>query len=155
MNLSRLFSLSLVALAAGPLAGAQTVNAKFIKRTQDRIAALYQRHDQRAPAPGERGNPFRIGGEIPVTPQPGSDAETISDASRDVLLLRQAAATVKVTGVVNVANRMHIAVDKSTYREGGVIPVQLPGEMVFLRVGEITPRSAVLRLREAELTLKF
>ncbi len=155
MNLSRLLSLGLVALAAGPFAGAQTVNAKFIKRTQDRIAALYQRHDQRAPAPGERGNPFRVGGEIPVTPQPGTGTETISDASRDVLLLRQAAATIKVTGVVNVANRMHIAVDRSTYREGGVIPVQLPGEMVFLRVVEITPRSAVLRLHEAELTIKF
>lgn len=155
MNLTRLFSLGLAALAAGPFVGAQTVNAKFIKRTQDRIAALYQRHDQRAPAPGERGNPFRVGGEIPVTPQPGAGTEVISDASRDVLLLRQAAATIKVTGVVNVANRMHIAVDRSTYREGGVIPVQLPGEMVFLRVGEITPRSAVLRLREAELTLKF
>ncbi len=155
MNLSRPILLGLVALAAGPLAGAQTVNAKFIKRTQDRIAALYQRHDQRAPAPGERGNPFRVGGELPVTPQPAAGGEVVTDASRDVLLLRQAAATIKVTGVVNVANRMHIAVDRSTYREGGVIPVQLPGEMVFLRVGEVTPRSAVLRLRDAELTIKF
>ena len=155
MNLSRCIILGLVTLAAGALAGAQTVNAKFIKRTQDHIAALYQRHDQRAPAPGERGNPFRVGGEIPTTPQPAAGSEVVSDASRDILLLRQAAATIKVTGVVNVANRMHIAVDRSTYREGGVIPVQLPGEMVFLRVAEITPRSAVLRLRDAEMTIKF
>ncbi len=155
MNLSRLIFLGLVTLAAGPLAGAQTVNAKLIKRTQERIAALYQRHDQRAPAPGERGNPFRVGGEIPATPQPSAGGEVVSDASRDELLLRQAAATIKVTGVVNVANRMHIAVDRSTYREGGVIPVQLPGEMVFLRVGTVTPRSVVLRLRDAETTLKF
>lgn len=155
MSLSRSILLGLVTLATGPLAGAQVVNAKFIKRTQDHIAALYQRHDQRAPAPGERGNPFRLGGEIPTTPQPAAGSEVVSDASRDILLLRQAAATIKVTGVVNVANRMHIAVDRSTYREGGVIPVQLPGEMVFLRVVEITPRSAVLRLREAELTIKF
>lgn len=155
MNLSRAILLGLATLAAAPLAGAQVVNAKSIKRTQERIAALYQRHDQRAPAPGERGNPFRVGGEIPATPQPSAGGEVVSDASRDELLLRQAAATIKVTGVVNVANRMHIAVDRSTYREGGVIPVQLPGEMVFIRVTEITPRSAVLRLREAELTIKF
>lgn len=155
MKSSRLILLCLVTLAAGPLAGAQTVNAKLIKRTQERIATLFQRHDRRDPAPGERGNPFRVGGDVPVVTQPANGGEVVSDASRDELRLRQAAATIKVTGVVNVANRMHIAVDKSTYREGGVIPVQLPGEMVFLRVGEITPRSVVLRLHEAELTLKF
>lgn len=155
MKPSRLLLLCLLALAAGSYAGAQTVNAKLIKRTQERIAALYQHQDQRAPAPGERGNPFRVGGELPATPQPAAGGEVLPDASRDTLLLRQAAATIKVTGVVNVANRMHIAVDKSTYREGGVIPVQLPGEMVFLRVGTITPRSVVLRLRDAETTLKF
>lgn len=155
MNLTRLSLLCLLAIAAGPLACAQTVNAKLIKRTQDRIADLYQRHDQRPAPPGERGNPFRIGGDVPTNPQPEAGGEKIPDASRDELLLRQAAATIKVTGVVNVANRMHIAVDRSTYREGGVIPVQLPGEMVFLRVGEITPRSVVLRLRDAELTIKF
>ena len=150
-----LFVVSLVFAASAP-AQAPQVNAKLLKRTQERIKALYQYHDNRPAAPGERGNPFRIGGDV-VAPlpsdQPGDNS--VNTAGHDIALLRQAAATIKITGVVNIAKRMHIAVNQSTYREGGLIPVQLPGEMVFLRVVEITQKSVTLRLGEAEEILKF
>ncbi len=84
---------------------------------------------------------------------PGDNS--VNPAGNDIQLLRQAAATIKITGVVIIAKRMHIAVNQSTYREGGLIPVQLPGEMVFLRVVAITQKSVTLRLGEAEETLKF
>jgi hypothetical protein len=145
----------LLACASAP-AQAPQVNAKLLKRTQERITALYQYHDNRPAAPGERGNPFRIGGEV-VAPLPSDKpGDSIVDtAGHDIELLRQAAATIKITGVVNIAKRMHIAVNQSTYRVGGLIPVQLPGEMVFLRVVEITQKSVTLRLGAAEETLKF
>lgn len=148
--------LCLLLAAAGPAAAGPQINAKLLKRTQERIAALYRNHDQRPAAPSERSNPFRLGGEVVVSTQPNQTTDPGTDsAARDIQLLRQAAATIKITGVVNIAKRMHIAVNQSTYREGAVIPVQLPGEMVFLRVGAITQKSVTLRLHEAELTLKF
>jgi hypothetical protein len=148
--------LSLLLAAASAPAQVPQVNAKLLKRTQERIKALYQYHDNRPAAPGDRGNPFRIGGEVvdpQASDQPGDNS--VNTVGRDIELLRQAAATIKITGVVNIAKRMHIAVNKSTYREGGLIPVQLPGEMVFLRVVAITQKSVTLRLGEAEETLKF
>ena len=145
----------LLAAASAP-AQVPQVNAKLLKRTQERITALYRYHDNRPAAPGERGNPFRLGGDV-VTPlpsdQPGDNS--VNPAGNDIQLLRQAAATIKITGVVIIAKRMHIAVNQSTYSEGGLIPVQLPGEMVFLRVVAITSKSVTLRLGEAEETLKF
>ena len=151
-----LLILSLLLAAGSVPAQAPQVNTKLLKRTQERITALYQYHDQRPAAPGERGNPFRIGGDV-VSPLPSDKPgdSSVNPAGQDIQLLRQAAATIKITGVVNIAKRMHIAVNKSTYREGGLIPVQLPGEMVFLRVVEITQKSVTLRLGEAEETLKF
>ena len=156
MNRRLLFLLSL-ALATAATAAAQQVNAKLLKRTQDRITLLYLYHDRRPASPEARSNPFRAGSDA-ATPQlsagPGETAPADRTA-RDTLLLNQAAATIRVTGVVNIAGRMHIAVNQSTYRTGSVIPVPLPGEVVFLRVGEITMKSVTLRLDEAELTLKF
>lgn len=150
-----IFLCLLLAAATAP-AQAPQVNAKLLKRTQERIAALYQYHDQRPAAPGERGNPFRIGGDVVAPEQSGQPGDaSVSAVGRDIQLLRLAVATIKITGVVDIAKRMHIAVNQSTYREGAVIPVQLPGEMVFLRVGEITQKSVTLRLGEAEETLKF
>jgi len=145
----------LLAVASAP-AQVPQVNAKLLKRTQERITALYRHHDNRPAAPGERGNPFRIGGDL-VTPLPSDKPgdNSINPAGNDIQLLRQAAATIRITGIVNIAKRMHIAVNQSTYHEGGLIPVQLPGEMVFLRVVEITQKSVTLRLGEAEETLKF
>lgn len=156
MNPRRPIFLGLVLITVAT-AAAQPANTKLIKRTQDRIAALYQHHDRRAEPPEPRSNPFRIGGDAatPMLPTGPGETAPVDPTSRDALLLRQAAATIKVTGVVNIAGRMHIAVNQSTYREGALIPVQLPGETVFLRVGEITMRSATLRLEDAELTIKF
>jgi hypothetical protein len=156
MNLRRPIFPAL-ALALVATAAAQTVNTKLINRTQDRIAALYQHQDQRAAPPEARSNPFRIGGDAatPMLPAGPGESAPVDPASRDALLLRQAAATIKVTGVFNIAGRMHIAVNQSTYREGALIPVPLPGETVFVRVVEITMRSATLRLEDAELTIKF
>ncbi len=144
-------------LAAGTAAADPLVNTKLLKRTQERIATLYHSHDQRPVAPEERSNPFRAGGDVAMPLQSTLPGENpAADASaRDALLLRLASATIKVTGVVNIAGRMHIAVNQSTYREGAVIPVPLPHETVFLRVGAITSKSVTLRLEEAEVTLKF
>ena len=86
-------------------------------------------------------------GNPPLLPPP----EPQSDAT----LLELGAATLKVSGIFEIPGRTHVMINGRSYKEGDVVPAQIKGETIYLRVREIARRSVILALNEAETTLKF
>lgn len=120
-----------------------------------RVVYLYAARDEPPPPVNMRHNPFRIGGEPLATDPRGLPTEEGPVANNDQVLLLQAAATLKIGGVLETGGRMRLAINTVNYAEGDVIQVRLPSGTVFLRVTTITPRSVTLRLNEAYHTLQF
>ena len=48
-----------------------------------------------------------------------------------------------------------LAINSQTYREGDLVPTQVAGETIYLRVKEIARRTVTLSLNDAEVTLKY
>jgi hypothetical protein len=68
-------------------------------------------------------------------------------------VLQQAVATLKVGGRFVSAGREHRMVNARLYKEGDVIPTQLQGQPVYLRVKALNQKSLTLSVGESELTL--
>lgn len=157
MKLLRLTLLSLGLLVAGlpALNALAPIDLSRLKRINDRIDYLYKARSE-PPAPiNIRHNPFRIGAEpLPADPR-GLPADESPLTATDEELLLRAAATLRITGVLETGGRMRVAINTVNYSEGDVIQVRLPGGPVFLRVTTITSRSVTLRLNEASHTLQL
>lgn len=135
-------------------AGALTpIDLDRLQRTKERIDYLYLPRTATPPPINPRHNPFRIGSE----PLPDSSGQTDGEvivASEEELLL-QAAATLKISGVLETGGQMRLAINTVNYAEGDVIQVRLATGRVFLRVTTITAGSVTLQLGEARHTLRF
>jgi hypothetical protein len=127
------------------------LSPRFIQ-VRERINALFQHRNESPPPPDLRANPFRPAG-APVAP--GDGARPTAVASNDLSLLQQAIATLKVGGTGERDDQPFVVVNNRTYKKNDVIPARAEGEMVYLRVGEITRHSLTVSLNETELTLKF
>jgi hypothetical protein len=132
------------------------LSPRFIQ-VRNRIDALY-RHRTSSPAPLDpRQNPFRPAGVF-VAPVVAPDGRTIVapiEQSTDETLLRDAVALLKVGGVFEVGKKQHRVVNGRPYKEGDVIPAQLPGQTVYLRIKALSAKSMTLGLKEAETTINF
>jgi hypothetical protein len=141
-------------LAHAPVHGLTPIDLDRLKRVNNRIDHLYLPRTGTPPPIIASHNPFRVGAEpIPTDPRGLPDTEIV--AVNDETLLLQAAATLKITGVLETGGRMRAAINTVNYAEGDVIQVRLPSGTVFLRVITITARSVTLRLNEASHTLQF
>ena len=156
-------ALLLLSGLAGPmLPAAAPVSAPQWKLTRTRIEALFRLRNAPLPAPDPRSNPFRLASDQPAAADtesvaPGGEP-TPPDAtplSPDEALLKQAVATLKLNGAVQIGDRMLAIINQATYKEGDILGVRLQGKPVDLDVRHISSHSVTIGLNEAELTLQF
>jgi len=162
-NLS--LALLLLSVLAGPaLTAAAPVAAPQWKLTRARIEALFRLRNAPRPAPDPRLNPFRLASDPPVAALAESESvgpggePTPPDAtplSPDEALLKQAVATLKLNGAVQIGDRMLAIINQATYKEGDILGVRVQGKPVELNVRHISSHSVTLGFNEAELTLQF
>ena len=153
--------------AAAKPADAETYEARF-KEVKQWIAELELARSQ-PPAPLDpRHNPFRTPGSIVMAARPGADSDggarvptgaglapAESTPGTNLSVLQQGAATLRVSGIVEINGSAHLVINKRPYKQGALVPTQVQGETVYLRVKEIARRSVTLSLEDAEMTLKF
>ena len=126
-----------------------------------RIEALFAQRNSPPPTPDERANPFRPPGAVLAEPVAAPDGVLVPvSGNRDLTLLQQAVATLKVRGTVQRGKILQLVINSGpgkdgTYKEGDVVNVNLSPESVPLRVQEITRYSVTFRLNGVEMTLKF
>ena len=141
-----------LALAATPPApkppAPPPLSPRFIQ-VREKINTLFQHRNEPPPPPEATANPFRPAGAAVVAGVPGPTLP-----SNDLSLLQQAAATLKVSGTVE-RDDLYVVVNNRTYKKNDIIPSKAEGEMVYLRVSELTRNTLTLSLRNAEMTLKF
>ena len=145
-------------MAKGPVAP-PPLSPRFLQ-VRSRIEALFAARNDPPPPPDPRTNPFRPPGAV-IASVVAADGIVVPVAvNRDLTLLQQAVATLKVRGVVERANRLLLSINsgpgkEGTYKEGDVINVALGTDSAPLRVRQITRNSVTLTLNDAEMTLKF
>ena len=70
-------------------------------------------------------------------------------------MLKQAAATLKVAGTIQINSVAHLIINQVPYKEGDVINLRAKGQPVFVRVKHISRYSYTLSLNAAELSVKY
>lgn len=140
-------------------APANTMDARF-RQVRNKINDLYQHRNEAPPAPDPRASPFRPAGQPVVAPAPAENkpeapAEPANGESRNLALLQQGAATLRVSGTLEIGGRSHLVINKRPYKQGDVVPAVVEGETIYLRVREIGRRTVTLVLNDAEMTLKY
>ncbi len=156
--------LAWVLLAAAGLLAADTPVPKSsvpnplaprFKQVREKIDTLFQ-HRNAPPAPIDiRTNPFRMPGSAPVAPATPGEKPVVTDASTDLAILQQSAATLKISGVLEIGGQSHLVINARPYKQGDVFQTQVRGDAVYLRIQDISRRSVTFALNEAEMTLKF
>lgn len=135
-------------------AKAPPMAAKF-KQIRERIDALFH-HRSESPVPiGPADNPFRPPGPMKDSRAAGGEASPVAEPAGNLALLQQAAATLRVSGIVEIGDRSHVVINNKPYKIGDVVPAAVQGEAVPVRVRAITRAAITLELNEAEVTLKF
>lgn len=125
-----------------------------------RIDALFAHRGEAVAAPDPRTNPFRPPGTLVAAkaeggapPQPNPPA-VVAPAS-DLALLQQSAATLKVSGIFEIGGTSHLVINGRPYKAGDVVPAQVNGETVYVRVRTIAKPNVTLALKDAEMTINF
>jgi hypothetical protein len=159
--------MALFATEAPPPAAPPAANAKTLplsprfQQVRDRVDALFQLRNETPPQPDGRANPFRPSGAgVPATAPaaPGEPAPVALPAelpAGDMALLQQAVASLKITGVVALRAESHVQINAKLYKKSDVVQTTVQGQVVYIRVRDITGRTATLALNDAEMTLKF
>ncbi len=141
-------------------AAANTMDARF-RQVRNKINDLYQHRNEAPPPPEPRASPFRPAGQPVAAPaetktdKPETPAEPANGESRNLALLQQGAATLRVSGTLEIGGRSHLVINKRPYKQGDVVPAVVEGETIYLRVREIGRRTVTLVLNDAEMTLKY
>ncbi|HVS51714.1 MAG TPA: hypothetical protein VHD62_05110 [Opitutaceae bacterium] len=165
--LSALCAFALAASSAAPAAekaaakppGAPPLSPRFLQ-VRERIDALLHNHDAPLSAAELQPNPFRAAGFMPAPSPaetaPGAAGTTPVEApTAELNLLQQGVALLRVSGVVDFGGQQHLVINSRPYKEGDVIPVQVNGQPVYLRIRQIAPHLVTFALDHAEMTLKF
>ncbi len=143
---------------AAPVAS-NTMDARF-RQVRNKINDLYQHRNEAPPPTDPRASPFRPAGQPVVVPAPAENkpeapAEPANGESRSLALLQQGAATLRVSGTLEIGGRSHLVINKRPYKQGDVVPAVVEGETIYLRVREIGRHTVTLVLNDAEMTLKY
>jgi hypothetical protein len=149
---------AVTATAAATKAPAPPPISPRFQQVRNRIDALFHNRTS-SPAPLDpKQNPFRPAGVF-IAPVVASDGKitipVVEQPASDEIVLRDAAATLKIGGVFEFGTKQHRVVNGRPYKEGDVIPAQVQGQTIYLRIKALTPKSLTLVLKEAELTLNF
>ena len=150
----------LAAVAALPAhAATPVIGEQFFQDTNNRIEDLFQHRNNPPKPPGPLDNPFRVGdaplaSSLNLTGDASSTGTTQLPATDDALL-RQAAGGLTFGGLLQIGDVQVLVINKTSYKEGGILSVRLQGNLVYLRITSITNNSVTLGLNEARLTLHF
>jgi hypothetical protein len=150
----------LAAVALPVRAATPVIGEKFFQETNNRIEDLFQHRNNPPKPPGPLDDPFRIG-DAPLASSLNlsGDASSTGAATQlpasDDALLRQAAGGLTFGGILQIGDVQVLVINKTSYKEGGILSVRLQGIPVYLRITSITNNSVTLGLNEARLTLHF
>jgi hypothetical protein len=127
------------------------------KQVRDRIDDLFALRNAPPPPVDPAKNPFRPPGAVVLAAgaRDGDTPPVAIPVSSDLALLQQAAAQLRISGFVELKERLHVTINQSLYKEGDVIKVALKGQTLFLRVTKISRGNLTLALNDAEMTLRF
>ena len=152
--------LTLALAAAIPVAlpaATPVIGSQLFQETDARIEDLYQHRNNPPKPPAPHDDPFLIGDAPPAsTPNPsGPTPAVVAPGTSDEAVLRQAAGTLVLGGLLQIGDVQVLVINKASYKEGGILSVRLQGTPVYLRILRITANSVTLALNEARLTLRF
>jgi hypothetical protein len=137
--------------------GAPPLSPRF-QQVRNRIDALFQHRGEAPVAPDPRKSPFRPAGAAPVAAVKAGRVANLpppTASAADLQLLKQAAATLKVAGTIQINSVAHLIINQVPYKEGDVINLRAKGQPVFVRVKHISRYSYTLALNAAELSVKY
>ena len=129
---------------------AQSGGEKF-DRLPTRINDMIGRRLNHQPLAAALPNPFLLPGAVPVTPAANSGTERPSEPATDLAALNRYAATLKVSGTMDIGGKPHLIINSSAYGEGDLIKVRDTNPVDFVRVLQITPRTLTLGYGSAKL----
>jgi len=135
-----------------PAHGAELV-PNVLKRAKTRIESLLGNRRGASPTPVNPANPF----ELPVaTPAPHEGPAPTGDVSLTKSdTLTRLAATLSVSGYLQIQGVPHLIINRQAYRENDLIPVREAGGSVsFLHLKKITEHDFTLELDDIELLQK-
>jgi hypothetical protein len=158
-----LWCLLLVSSAAAARAATPVIGAQLFQETNDRIEDLYGKRNAPPKPLTSQDNPFRPLDDplaaatvsAPAVVAPAAPEIAKVSESSDEALLRQAYTGLTFGGVLQVGGRTVVVINKTNYREGGLLTIHLQGASIYLRIIALTPDSITLGLNEARLTLHF
>lgn len=140
-----------------PAGGPPPLSPRF-QQVRNRIDALFQHRGEAPLAPDPRKSPFRPAGAAPVAAVKAGPAANVpppTASAADLQLLKQASATLKVAGTIQINSVAHLIINQVPYKEGDVINLRAKGQPVFVRVKHISRYSYTLALNAAELSVKY
>ena len=160
-----LLSAATALAAPAPGAPAPKKSTDRFERTKEHIDALLKNRLKPDPLPSILPNPFQLAEEAPVntshTPgdEPaGHEAVVPVDAAppgSDAEFLALYAATLKISGMVQLNGRLQLIINQSSYKEGDFIVLRNKETNIFLKVVHIVPGELTLGYNGVEQTVKF
>jgi len=133
-----------------PVSGAELTPA-VLKRAKSRIESLLCSRRGASATPVDPANPFVLPQNTSSeTPAPTSN---VPPAKSDALT--RLAASLKVSGYVQIQDVPHLIIDGRNYQENDLIPVrEASGSVIFLHLKKITETDFILELDDHELQQK-
>ncbi len=142
------------------------------ERIQERIDALIKNRLKPDPLPAILPNPFQLSEAFPLTENPrtpGGPTDHSSDPAAhetkppvdapptgsDAEILAYYAATLRISGTVELNGRPQLVINQSPYKEGDLILLRHKDANVYLRVVHIAPGELTLGYKAVEQILKF
>jgi len=149
----RSFVLIFLVLATFATTTRAELSPDVLRRAKARIESLLGNRRGASPTPVNPANPFQLPEVAPVAPE-GPTPTTEAPPNKSDLLTRLAA-TLNVSGYIQIQGVPHLIINRQPYRENDLIPVREAGGSVsFLHLKKITESDFTLELDEVELVQK-
>ncbi len=135
-----------------PATGAELTPA-VLKRAKSRIESLLGNRHGAATAPVDPANPFILPQNGPVASAVPTPTNTVPQTKSDALT--RLAASLNVSGYVQIQGVPHLIINGRAYQENDLIPVrEASGSVAFVRLKQITESDFILELDDVELQQK-
>lgn len=158
--------------APAPGKPAPKKSADRFERTQEHIDALIKNRLKPDPLPAVLPNPFQLSEAFPLTENsrtPGGAADHgVEPAPHETKppvdappngsnaeMLAYYAATLRISGTVELNGRPQLVINQSPYKEGDLILLHNKDTNIYLRVVHIAPGELTLGYKDVEQVLKF
>jgi hypothetical protein len=127
--------------------------------TKDRISSLLDERIHPTPLPNNLPNPFYhpsllpTTDNVPVTPADVAAVPAAPDIS-DADTLAKFAASIKISGVVEIGGQLRLTINSTLCKPGDVILAGTKDHPVYIQVVRITPDEATFGLNQSEQTVR-